>query len=39
VARSLSAKDLVAQGIKGPEVGVELAKLRLEKLKSLALDK
>lgn len=39
VARSLSAKDLVAQGIKGPEVGIELAKLRLEKLKALALDK
>ncbi|GLR63022.1 CCA tRNA nucleotidyltransferase [Marinospirillum insulare] len=35
LARSISAKDLVAQGIKGPEVGVELAKLRLKKIREL----
>lgn len=32
IARSISAKDLVAQGVKGPEVGVQLAKLRFAKL-------
>lgn len=37
LARSISAKDLVAQGIKGPEVGVALANLRLGKLKALVL--
>ena len=35
LARSISAKDLVAQGIRGPEVGVELAKLRLKKIREL----
>lgn len=32
VARGVSAVDIVAQGIKGPQVGIELAKLRLKKL-------
>lgn len=31
-AKSISAKEIVAKGIKGPEVGIALAKLRLEKL-------
>ncbi len=36
-ARAIKAADLVAQGIKGPQVGTELRKLRLEKLTGLAL--